>query len=176
MDINKVSKKTFNSQFVNLPKFLGVFDTEPTNVKEGDFYFNPSKNTFQIMNNGEWLEVLAKAPTPIISIASSVFENSQKDGSFSICSTCNLTITADFGSISNVDYNNHTFTYTAPNIDNAQNLTDYIRAYADGDNYSKSDTVIIPITVIYVPPYVSDDLISNDDFSSNANLTQNIEI
>ena len=166
---------------IDSPLYIGVYSSEPTSrpdgssILNGDFYYNTSDKKFHLFYNGEWIEVIGGNPTPkpIILIDDPVNENQQVTGSFSICDDCTINITAQKGAISNIDYDNGTFEYIAPNITNGQNTTDTITAYAikDGNN---SDSVEKTITIKYVQPTISDDLIQNSNFYSNKQYSENI--
>ena len=108
--------------------------------------------------------LVAKTQTPTITIASSVNENSSIQGSISNYDPLvTYTISANLGTITYTG--DSTFYYNAPDITGDATVVDEISIYGTKAGELQSDTLNLNISVIYVP-FVSDEVIANDNFST----------
>ena len=97
--------------------------------------------------------VKSKAANPTLSIIGPVKQGQTLTGGFSVADNETITISANIGTISNVNYSTHTFLYTAPaTLDGDSNETATIYAYANKALSSQSDTVSKQVVVEYVKP------------------------
>lgn len=150
-------------------------------LQVGDTYFDTTANDLRFWDGSQWTSIPSvtytkaevdnkfasiSAPTPTISIDSLVNENATLTGAYSVCSKCNIQISATKGSVT-IDPTNKQFTYTAFDITDSQDNSDVITAYAVEEGYVLSRAVTVNLTVKYAP-IVTDDAIVDNDFQTNA--------
>ena len=118
-------------------------------------------------NTNSVMPTILTAGSPTLTVPATVNENQTITCSFTVPSGEDITITADKGTISNIDTASNTFVYTAYDITNNLNGTDTIFAYCTKPGALQSPTIKMQITVVYVP-MVADGTISNADFQANS--------
>ena len=100
-----------------------------------------------------WVSVTNTLATtsPVLTINSSINENTSMQGSYTSEAGSVVTLTADIGTITNHNTVAKTFTYNAPDVVDGNNDSATITTYANKSGQFQSVNTFVPITIVYVP-------------------------
>ena len=163
-------------------QYQGALSSNPTlrldgsNLLDGDLYANTTDNKMYVYLSSSWVYIgnadgtIVFTKTPVVTLASSVNENSSINGSYTSDVGTTTILIADKGTITNHDVVAKTFTYTSYDITNGLNGLDTITAYSTKAGEIRSADNITNVTVVYVP-IAGDGTISNANFATNVSTS-----